>query len=93
MSNQKANHIALASEIAQNTIESMRSQGTLTASTTNLNIPALPGGIQTVTVSTYNATLKLTKLSVQVSWLGQRAHRENVILETIVLARAKHVGG
>lgn len=93
LSNLRANRIAVATEVAQSEIERLRSLGDLTPYSTALNNPLLPGGRLTVLAATYNATLKLTKLTVRVTWTGNRTHQENVTLVTIVAKRAKHVGG
>jgi len=91
--NLRANRIALATELAQNTIESQRSLGDLTTSTTNLGDARLPGGQIATLVSEYDVQLKLKRLRVTVSWTGTKGRQESVVLETIVSKRQKHVGG
>jgi len=91
--NLRANRVALATEIAQSTIESQRSLGDLTSGTTNLNDVRLPGGRIATLVSDYNTALNLKQLRVTVSWTAARCRQESVVLETIVSKRQKHVGG
>ena len=93
ITNQRANRMALATDIAQSTVENTRSLGNLTSSTQNVSDPLLPGGKVVVVVTDYNIPLNLQRLQVTVSWRGIRTHRESISLDTVVSIRAKHVGG
>lgn len=92
VSNQRASRIALATALAQSTMENVRSSGNLVSATTTITDPMLPDGRVVTTVSTYNATYNTTRLTVVVSWDGQRG-RESVTMDSVASNRTKHVGG
>jgi hypothetical protein len=77
----------------QSTVEALRSTGTLAASTTMLNDPQFPQGRLTVAVGVYDATLRLQRLTVTVTWQGNGTQNEGVSLDTLVGSHAKHPGG
>ncbi len=93
LSNKKASRIALATAVAQSTIENMRGSGNLEEIDEALNDPALPEGRVSVQVSDYQPQWALRQVTVEVVWRGYRSRTESVRLETIVSRRAKHTGG
>jgi len=91
--NQRADHLAIATALAQSEVETQRSSGNLSSSTTVIGNPLLPNGQLTDTVTDYNTALNCKRLQVTVKWRGRRGQWENIGLDTIVFLRAKHVGG
>lgn len=83
----------MATSTAQSAIEHLRSSGVLASSHTELDDPLLPSGALDVATSTYNASLGLTRVRVEVSWQGQNGQTESVVLVTVVSRRMRHLGG
>ena len=93
ISNRRASRISLATAIAQNAIENMRSSGDLLSSQVALGDTQFPAGMLTVTVTDFDVQLRLKRVRVNVSWNGLRGGVEKVSLDTIISQRMKHVGG
>ncbi len=97
VSNQKASRTQLATAIAQDTIEDMRSRGFGVIDYTNYpasqTVSGLPQGSETVAITdAYGGDARLKKVSVEVSWGSTNASTSRVRLETIVSNRAHHSG-
>jgi type IV pilus modification protein PilV len=97
VSNQRASHLQLATSIAQDTIEDMRSRGfggvDYDAFPASSTISQLPGGTKTISFTTpYLSNARLLKVSVNVSWRNAGGATKHVILQTVLGNRQGHVG-
>lgn len=95
--NKKASDIQLATAIAQDTIEDMRSRGC--GSITYEDFPAvsevaeLPRGVKTIEITdAYGGDARLKRVRVDVSWRAPNASTAHVRLETVVSNRTQHTG-
>ena len=98
LSNQKASHIELATAVAQDTIEEMRSRGfgaiDLVEFPASSPVDGLIGGVRTTEIVTaYDGDPRLKKVTVTVSWRTPGNHTERVRLETVVGNRQGHTHG
>jgi type IV pilus assembly protein PilV len=94
---QKASQIRLATAIAQDTIEDMRSRGFGTI--TYDDFPAtsavddLHGGTQTIAITdNYRNDSRLKHVTVTISWRAPGGRTARVSLETAISNRTQHVG-
>ena len=94
---QKASDTELATAIAQDTIEDMRSRGF--GSVTYEEFPAseavsgLHSGTRAITITDdYGGNSRLKRVAVSVSWRGRVGANARVSLETLISNRAGHSG-
>ncbi len=98
LSSKKASRIQLATAIAQDTIEDMRSRGFGSIdydefpSTTE--VPELPGGVKTVEIyDDFDGDPRLKRVVVEVSWRSSASNTARCRLETVISNRTEHAGG
>jgi prepilin-type N-terminal cleavage/methylation domain-containing protein len=98
ISNQKASDLQLATAIAQNTIEDMRSYGfgsvTYDDFPETSEVPELHGGQRAIVITdNHNGEERLKKVEVTVSWRSRNNQQTaRVYLETVIGNRATHTG-
>jgi type IV pilus modification protein PilV len=97
VSNQKASHVQLATAIAQDTIEDMRSRGfgsiTYGEFPATQTVAGLPQGVKTIQiVDAYGGDDRLKKISVDLSWRSAGGHTAHVFLQTVASNRTGHTG-
>jgi prepilin-type N-terminal cleavage/methylation domain-containing protein len=97
LTGQTANHTAVATAAAQDTLEEMRSRGF--GSISYAEFPAsspvaeLRQGQRTVEITdSYKGDSRLKKVKVDISWRSRGATTSHVRLETVVSNRAGHRG-
>ncbi len=98
ISNRKASHSELATAVAQDTIEEMRSRGfgaiDLVEFPASSPVDGLSGGVRTVEIAdAYGSNPRLKKVTVIVSWRTPGNHTASVRLETVVGNRQGHTHG
>lgn len=96
LSNLRATRIGLATSLAQNALEDLRSNGgavALGTTTQDVRSPELPGGQLTMTVADYAALANVRRVTVVVTWRGVARNTEYYTVETLVYQRTRHVGG
>jgi prepilin-type N-terminal cleavage/methylation domain-containing protein len=97
-SNQKASQMQLATAVAQDAMEEMRSRGfgsiTYYEFPPVQPVPGLHGGTRKVEIEdSYGGCERLKRAAVTVLWRGTNGHTQQVRLETIVGNRAGHTHG
>ena len=95
VTNHSASDVELASSIAQDTIEDMRSRGfgsiTYGEYPATSAVPTLHSGVQTISITdNYLGNARLKRVSVDISWHTMNNSTSHLRLETAVGNRARH---
>jgi len=97
ISNQKASRTQLATAIAQDTIEDMRSRGfgsiTYDEFPATSEVPDLPQGTQTIQITdAYGGDPRLKRVAVEISWRSTNGSTSRTRLESVISNRTQHTG-
>lgn len=95
LSNQKASDVQLATAVAQDTVEDMRSQGfgaiTLENFPASSAVDGLHQGTRDIVItSPYDGNTRLKYVRVSVSWRGRQGGTPHVVLESVIANRPDH---